>query len=30
MKVTLEKIPEAVLAGMIDRHTKEAHEIAKN
>jgi len=30
MKVTLEKIPEAVLAGMIERHTKEAHEIAKN
>ena len=30
VKVTLEKIPEAVLAGMIERHTKEAHEIAKN
>jgi len=30
MKLTLEKVPEAVLAGMIERHTKEAHEIAKN
>jgi len=30
LKVTLEKIPEAVLAGMIEKHTKEAHEIAKN
>ncbi len=30
VKVTLEKIPEAILAGMIERHTKEAHEIAKN
>ncbi len=30
MKATLEKIPDAVLAGMIERHTKEAHEIAKN
>ena len=30
VKVTLEKIPEAILASMIERHTKEAHEIAKN
>ncbi|HYS78321.1 MAG TPA: hypothetical protein VEO94_05745 [Candidatus Dormibacteraeota bacterium] len=30
VKITLEKIPEMVLAAMIERHTKEAHEIARN
>lgn len=30
VNVTLEKIPEAVLADMIERHTKESHQIAKN
>ncbi len=30
VNVTLERIPQAVLAGMIEKHTKEAHQIAKN
>lgn len=30
VKVTLEKIPESLLAGMIEKHTKEAHEITGN
>ena len=30
VNVTLEKIPEAVLADMIEKHTREAHQIAKN
>ncbi len=28
--VTLEKIPEAVLTSLIDRHSKEEHEVARN
>ena len=30
VNVTLARIPEAVLAGLIEKHTKEAHQIAKN
>ena len=30
VNVTLEKIPQAALADMIAKHTKEAHQIAKN
>ncbi len=30
VKISLEKIPETVLAAMIERHTKEAHDIARN
>jgi S1-C subfamily serine protease len=30
VKVTLEKIPDAVLAGLIDKHAKEEHQIARN
>lgn len=30
VQATLVKIPDAVLAEMIDRHTKESHEMAKN
>jgi S1-C subfamily serine protease len=30
VKMALERIPEAVLAGMIAKHTKEEHTVAKN
>ena len=30
INVSLERIPEAVLASMIDKHTKEEHQVAKN
>lgn len=30
VKVTLERIPEAVLAQMVEKHTKEEHQVAKN
>jgi C-terminal processing protease CtpA/Prc len=30
VQVTLERIPEAVLAEMIDKHAKEEHRVAKN
>ncbi len=30
IKVTLERIPDAVLAALIDKHAKEEHQIARN
>jgi C-terminal processing protease CtpA/Prc len=30
VKVTLERIPDTVLAAMIDKHAKEEHQVAKN